>query len=75
MNRILLVTAPRDQQIARVMARDNHSQEQAHTILSNQANELFRRKIADDLLINDASLAELAEKVENLHKKYLQFSS
>lgn len=73
LNRVLLVTADLDQQIARVMTRDNSTKEQALAILATtQSNEDKRRAIADDYLINDGTVDSLRQKVAGLHRYYLK---
>ena len=72
LNRVLLVTADPEQQIARLMTRDNSSKEQACAILATtQPNEDKRRAIADDYLINDGTVETLQKKVTELHNYYL----
>lgn len=75
LDRILVVIATHEQQIERVMNRDQCSRKQAETILAVQHNEQNSQKIADDLIRNDGTLAKLAKKIENLHCKYLQLAS
>lgn len=75
LNRILVILANREEQIRRVMNRDNCSREHAKAILAVQPEELSREKIADDIVINTGSLSELEEKIEKLHQMYLQLAS
>jgi len=72
LNRILLVNAPIDMQIARLMQRDHCSKEHALAILSAQPHINQYLKNADDVLINDSGFKELKEAVSNLHLKYLK---
>ncbi len=74
LNRVLLVQSLPELQIARCMSRDHSSREQALNILSTQSDEHERLKIADDLLINTGSLAELQGNVLALHEKYLHIA-
>lgn len=71
LDKILLVTAPQDVQIARVMERDQGTKEHALAILSSQPDLAKRLKSADDMLVNDSGFEELKFKVEQLHQKYL----
>jgi len=75
LNRILLVVANQDLQIARIMARDNCSKEHALAILATQADEKKHRLIADDVLINNGSIEQLQQQVKALHERYLQCAS
>lgn len=72
LNKILLVTAPLASQIERVMKRDHCTKEEALVILGNQASLEKYSEGADDLLHNDLGLDELKQKVEVLHRAYLQ---
>lgn len=71
LNRILLVTAPLDIQIKRVMARDHCTEEQALAIISVQPDIGERIKYADDVIVNDSGLNELKAAVMSLHSKYM----
>ena len=72
LNRVLLVQAEPEQQIARFMSRDKGSREDAIAILATQADKNTQLKLADDILINTDSLAELQAGVVVLHNKYMQ---
>jgi dephospho-CoA kinase len=71
LNKVLVISAPQEQQIARVMARDHCSREQALAILSAQPDEHSRLKNADDVIINDSGLDALKHHLEKLHHQYL----
>ncbi|MCL9684293.1 dephospho-CoA kinase [Legionella maioricensis] len=71
LNKILVITAPQELQIARVMERDKCSKEQAQAILSAQPDDNLRLKSADDVIINAAGLNVLKHDLEKLHYKYL----
>lgn len=71
LNRILLVTAPIDIQIKRVMARDQCTEEQALAIISVQPDIGERIKYADDVIVNDSGLNELKAAVMSVHFKYM----
>ncbi|KGP64404.1 dephospho-CoA kinase [Legionella norrlandica] len=72
LRKILLVSAPLEIQLERIIRRDHCTKAQALAILTTQPNLEQRMEIADDVLINDAGLNELREKVNKLHKKYLK---
>jgi dephospho-CoA kinase len=74
-NRILLINAPIETQITRVMERDHCSREQALAILAVQPDINLRLQNADDVLINDLRMDELKIAVHDLHQKYLQLAS
>lgn len=74
LNRVLLVIAEPEQQIARLMARDNSSREQALAIIATQADEQQHREIADDILINSGTIDHLRKEVAILHNDYLRLA-
>ncbi|MFC7782160.1 dephospho-CoA kinase [Legionella taurinensis] len=71
LNRILVILSESERLIERVMARDQHTREEALAILAAQPDEAARRAIADDLVINEGSLADFEQKIYDLHEKYL----
>lgn len=71
LNRILLVYAPEDIQISRLMQRDACSRQQAEAILYSQPSNTSRLKIADEVLYNDSNLTTLSNGVTVLHQNYL----
>lgn len=70
-DRVLVVDCPESLQIERLLARDGETPEGAAAILRAQATPAARRAIADDLLTNDGSLADLDAAVGRLHDRYL----
>jgi dephospho-CoA kinase len=73
-DRVLVVDADETLQIQRLQARDGGSQEQARAILSSQASRAARLAVADDVLLNSGTVAELRQAVDRLHEKYLQLA-
>lgn len=73
--RILVVDAPEELQVERSMARDASSEEQIRAIMKAQASRDKRLSYADDVIVNDRSLQELAQEVEDLHKKYCELAA
>ncbi len=69
--RILVIDAPPDLQCERVQARSNLSKQEVETIIATQVDRSSRLKAADDIIINDKSLAELNNQVQQLHQAYL----
>ena len=74
LNRILLVKAKHEQQIARFISRDNGSKASALAILAAQPDDNTLHAIADDVLNNTGSFNELQKKVKELHVKYLEYT-
>ncbi|MBD3648052.1 MAG: dephospho-CoA kinase, partial [Pseudomonadales bacterium] len=62
--RMLVVDAPRDVQIQRVTARDSNTPEQVQAITDAQPSRETRIAIAEDVIVNDGSLAKLDDDVE-----------
>ncbi|HHT0591707.1 TPA: dephospho-CoA kinase [Legionella anisa] len=73
-NQILLVCAPMELQISRLMQRDQCTKEQAKAIISIQPNTHQRLENADDVIVNNMDIIELARRVKDLHYKYLRES-
>ena len=74
MNRLLVVDAPLENQISRVMHRDNNTLEQVNAILRTQPDRETRMTDADDVIINDGEQQQLALEVQKLHQLYLALS-
>ena len=72
MNRLLVVDAPSELQIERVMARDNNPRSQVEAILEAQPPRNLRLKDADDIILNEGNVEHLAVEVEKLHQLYLK---
>lgn len=75
LNRVLRVLAEPEQQILRVMARDDSSREDALAILATQPDEQTTQALADDTLINSGSLDAIKKKITALHAEYLQYAA
>ena len=73
-NRVLVVDTDESAQVQRVQARDGTSSEQARAILASQASRAARLRVADDVLTNTGTVAELRQAVDRLHEKYLQLA-
>ena len=74
-NRVLVVDVPEALQLSRTVARDNNSEEQVKAIMAAQASREQRVRQADDVIVNDGSIAQLHEKVQALHEKYLSLAA
>ena len=70
--RTLLIDAPVEIQLARASARDEQNIEQIKKIIAAQMSREQKRLRADDIVMNDASLSDLYEKLAPLHQTYLQ---
>ena len=73
-NRILVIDTEENKQIQRTIQRDNLSQERAETIIANQASRQQRLAVADDIIENNSSLANLQLSVQKMHSFYLSLA-
>lgn len=70
-HRVLVVDCDEALQIQRTTRRSGLSEEQARAIVGTQATREQRLQAANDVITNNAGLAELAEQVRELHARYL----
>ena len=73
-DRVLVVDVPREVQHARLIARDGITGALADSMLDAQASRAQRLAVADDVIANDGTLAELDQRVADLHSAYLAMS-
>lgn len=73
-NRILVVDVPESVQLQRTMARDNNDADQVRRIMASQASRARRLERADDVIENTGTLAQLQDRVAQLHQQYLQLA-
>lgn len=71
MNRLLVVDAPIELQIKRVMLRDDNTRLQVEAIITAQPSRELRVKDADDVILNDGEIDQLVLEVDKLHELYL----
>ena len=69
---VVLITAPRDTQIARLIARDGLTREEAIARIDAQMPSEEKRRYATHIFDNDGDLAALREKVRATHASLLQ---
>ncbi len=74
MDRILVVDAPEETQIERLMLRDNESRDKAQAALKAQAARQARLDLADDVIMNNQNLEALEKEVLALHDLYLDIA-
>jgi dephospho-CoA kinase len=74
-DRVLVVDVDEAQQLQRVQARDGSTPEQARAILASQASRAARLAVADDVLENSGTVADLRQAVDLLHERYLQLAT
>ena len=69
-DRVLVVDCPVERQIERLMQRDGETREGADAMLAAQVARKVRLAAADDVIVNDGTLADLAARVARLDRKY-----
>lgn len=77
-DRVLVVDAPTDVQIERVMERDGISEAEARSIVERQAGRHERLAHADDVITNDATIdpsSGLEQRVAALDREYRQLAA
>jgi len=70
-DRVLLIDCKEATQLARLQARDGVDAEQAQAMLAAQSSRAERLAIADDVIHNNAGLAQLEQAVAAQHAAYL----
>jgi dephospho-CoA kinase len=73
-DRVLVVDTPESVQVARLMARDAVTREQAEASLRAQATRAARLDMADDVVTNTGRIEDLRDQVETLHSQYVNFA-
>lgn len=69
-DRVLVVDCPAERQIERLIQRDGETREGASAMLAAQVSRETRLAAADDVIVNDGTLADLAARVAGLDRKY-----
>ncbi len=75
MSRILVIDAPVDTQLQRLLARDRISAGLAGQMLAAQASRTERLVWADDVILNAGEPAEVSRAVQQLHPFYLALAA
>lgn len=74
-NRVLVVDVAPEIQLARTMARDGITRQQAEHILASQASRQQRLACADDIIDNSGDPLIIAPQVASLHQQYLKLAA
>ena len=72
--RVLVIDALEDTQLARASQRDDQSVNKIKAIMANQLDREARNRHADDVVVNDDNLTALYAKLEPLHQDYLMLA-
>lgn len=74
-DRVLVVDAPDELRIERLMRRDRITHEQARQMLAAQVARARRLALAQDVIVNDGDAAHLDAEVATLHARYLELAA
>ena len=72
--RVLVVDAEVQQQITRVVTRDNEQAERVQAIIDTQLSRQQRLSRTDDTIDNSVSKTQLKQQITQLHKRYLNYA-
>lgn len=70
-DRVLVVDLSKEQQLTRTTSRDNVNESLVLQIINTQVDRDTRLSLADDIIDNSGSEPQLANRVNELHEKYL----
>ncbi|MBA4143781.1 MAG: dephospho-CoA kinase [Nitrosospira sp.] len=73
--RVLVTDCSEHQQIARAAARPGMDERTVRAIMAAQVSREQRLLQADDVIVNNAGMAQLEQRVNALHKQYLALAS
>lgn len=74
-DRVLVVDCPPEMQIERLMLRDDETRVGAQAMLDAQAGRLERLAVADDLIVNNGTVADLGAQVADLDRQYRKLAA
>lgn len=72
LNKLIVVTAPLELRIQRVMERDGATQDEVLARMRNQLPEEEKLKLADYIITNDKDEEHLKQQVLNIHEQLLE---
>ena len=74
-DRVLVVDCPVATQIERLLRRDGEHAASAQAIVAAQATREQRLAAADDVIVNDGTLEDLAAQVRKLDARYRELAA
>jgi dephospho-CoA kinase len=74
-DRVAVVDIPEEEQLERIMQRDQISKDMAWQAITSQIPRKQRLDFADDVIDNTTSLEALRKSVLQLHEQYLELAS
>ncbi len=75
MDRVVVVTCPREVRIERLQQQRNMYGDEIARVMNSQASDGQRLAIADDVIENGGTKEYMQPQVERLHKRYLELFS
>lgn len=73
-DRVLVIDAAPELQVQRTISRDSVPEAQVEAIMRAQLDRQRRLSMADDVVENNGSLAQLHEQLAAVHQRYLQLA-
>jgi dephospho-CoA kinase len=73
-DRSLLIDCEESLQIARAMARSQLAEAEVRAIMTTQCSRTQRLEMADDIIVNNGTLADLEKQVREKHEKYIRLA-
>ena len=74
-DRVLAVDCPAEQQVLRLLKRDNIDEHLARSMLAQQLSNDERRALAHDIIENGDDGSDLQAQVKQLHLRYLELAA
>ena len=74
LNHTLTVDCAEETQISRATSRSGLTEQVVRAIMAQQFTHAQRLELADDAIKNDGTLAELRQKISQLHQRYLNLA-
>ena len=74
MNRVLIVNACKEARVQRVQKRSGLARDEVERIMQTQLSDEQREQFADDIIVNDKTIEETQNAVEQLHLKYIELA-
>jgi len=71
-NKTLVVDCDENLQVKRAMSRSQLTEQEVKAIMDAQTTRATRLRRADEVIENNGSVAELIEKVNKIHKKFIK---
>lgn len=71
-NKTLVIDCDESLQIKRTMARSQLTESEVKAMIDAQTTRTMRLKLADEIIENNGSVAELSVKINKLHKKLIK---